>query len=849
MITQQILKDLPKFETCKMQEDSNNTEHEEAVAMIQTAIEEAHLERTLEETYYYPDLEKSLDERSTLPVMMPPSGSRNNTSYEPDHSEEIPQYKSKVTMEPFHMLVATWAEDTGISRKQYESLREIMMTLDNTDPIKTLPKNFSTLRRNFLGQFSLLPLRRVKIPIVSSKLPTLSPLEKNLTVSAMKWLIFMDPKALIAKLLQSPLFRKGMYQGMAQIVRRPSELWHSVSWGSSIRTTSGEFAHYPDGLPIFPSDIVYFRCDVSTHACKTHSDMHLGRVLYVGKVHEPPESNNFITYLYVQMLIRYEDASENLKDFLQLSGPAFKEDELLVHEGNCVFLKESNILQQETDIYLDYNFQRAYSTAATRNIQKTTCKYLIRRVINLEMTSVRPINLSTPIRGELEIAVYGRQHLINTLHNRPCISFPYQLFIDGFGLYRSMYRSLMGIYMIPACLSMIERSKMSNIYSITLGPHGSNFHDVISSLGALRDLDKSIEIDIDGQKTTVVAFALAFLGDMPQQNDNAGFKRPTAIRSCRQCLVKSDERNKLDYDIIQKGRYHYQILQSREVATTKSPIEQEKFYRETGLSSLQTPLLKIAPCLNLVTFFPSDPCHSEYSGISKIAHKLLIENILSSTGQQQYYSRLRLFPFPQGWSRLQSPLNHLESYQLQEHARASIIIPLVLRLYMTRSWIKPVYCIGIARVYNSTQITVEDIITGVFAAIAKSNSVLCWSSSTDDWKQISEIIKEARSGLQNLLEAAAIAADESRPGRRHYPASSVDLRSPSPALSQISNWSGQFSNFGSKKSKALRDIKRRPNIHIGVHYKAQAHEYGVPWNSNSLLGEGKHKCVFFFIQT
>ena len=838
-ITQQILKNLPMPEACQMPEDRSDTEHEEAVAMIHTAIEE---ERIQKKTYAH--LEDSLDERSTSPILMPPPESRpsrNDTSYEPDRSEGIPQFRSKFTMEPFHMLVASWIEDTGISRRQYESLCEIMMTLDNTDPIKTLPKSLSTLRKNFLGQFSLLPLRRVKIPVVSSKLPTLSPLEKNLAASAMRWQIFMDPKALISKLLQSPLFRKGMYQGMAQMVRRPFELWHSVSWGASIRTTSGEFAHYPDGSPIFPSDVIYFRCAVATCVCKTHSDMHLGRVLYVGKVSEPPESNNFIIHIHTQVLIGYKDATEKLKDILQLSGPVFREDELVVHEGNCLFLRESNIVQQETEICLDYNFQRAHSTTATRNNQKTTWKYLIRRVVNLGMTSVRPLNLSTPIRGELEIATYGRQHLIDTFHNRSCISFPYQLFIDGFGLYRSMYRSLMGIYMIPACLSMAERSKRTNIYSITLGPHGSNFHDVISSLGALRDLDKGIEVDIDGQRTTVVAFALAFLGDMPQQNDNAGFKRPTAIRSCRQCLVKSDERGALDYDIIQKGRYHYQILQSRESAATKGYVEQEKFYRETGLSSLQTPLLKIAPSLNLVTFFPSDPCHSEYAGVSKIAHKLLIENILSSTGQQQYHSRLRLFPFPHGWGRLQSLLNHLESYQLQEHARASIIIPLVLRLYMTKSWIKPVYYMSVGRVYQSTQIAVEDIITGVFAAIAKSNSVLVGSSSTDDWRQISETVKEARSGLQNLLEAAAIAAGRSHPGPRRYSASSVDPRSPSPALSQISNRSSQ--PFGSR-SKPFRDMQRRPNIHIGLHYEAQARECAVPWNCNVLMGEDKHRYVF-----
>ena len=49
---------------------------------------------------------------------------------------------------------------------------------------------------------------------------------------------------------------------------------------------------------------------------------------------------------------------------------------------------------------------------------------------------------------------------------------------------------------------------------------------------------------------------MTFLGDMPQQADNAGFLRHTAIRGCRSCLCERDEFGDLDYDIIANGRYH-----------------------------------------------------------------------------------------------------------------------------------------------------------------------------------------------------------------------------------------------------------------------------------------------------
>jgi MULE transposase domain len=60
--------------------------------------------------------------------------------------------------------------------------------------------------------------------------------------------------------------------------------------------------------------------------------------------------------------------------------------------------------------------------------------------------------------------------------------------------------------------------------------------------------------------------------------------------------------------------------------------------REYGLSSRQTPLFTIAPSLNLDTFFPSDPCHSEYAGISKLAHSLLVDTILSTGSRSQLSS-------------------------------------------------------------------------------------------------------------------------------------------------------------------------------------------------------------------
>ena len=58
--------------------------------------------------------------------------------------------------------------------------------------------------------------------------------------------------------------------------------------------------------------------------------------------------------------------------------------------------------------------------------------------------------------------------------------------------------------------------------------------------------------------------------------------------------------------------------------------------------------------------------------------------ILTADVQRSYTSQLQSFPFPLGWVKLQSPAHHLDSYRIQEHARASIVIPTLLRCWLMR---------------------------------------------------------------------------------------------------------------------------------------------------------------------
>lgn len=144
------------------------------------------------------------------------------------------------------------------------------------------------------------------------------------------------------------------------------------------------------------------------------------------------------------------------------------------------------------------------------------------------------------------------------------MSVPFLTFIDGFGLYRNAYRTLMGWYIIIAALTFEERSRRANVHPITLGPHGSNLADVAKALQPfMLALEGGVELDIRGNEILVCAFSLAYIGDMPQQNKNADFKGPRANFCYRACFAGVGQRGNLQFDLGSNGRYHWQTVAMR----------------------------------------------------------------------------------------------------------------------------------------------------------------------------------------------------------------------------------------------------------------------------------------------
>lgn len=130
--------------------------------------------------------------------------------------------------------------------------------------------------------------------------------------------------------------------------------------------------------------------------------------------------------------------------------------------------------------------------------------FIVRTILRVQQKHVRSFRLSHPIRAEIELQEYTREVLVREFVKQtgrpPVFSLPHLTFIDAFGVYRNMYRSLTGIYLIPSALPLRERSRMHNVFAITLGPHGSNIDDVLAKIEpASKALEKGIEADIQFQ--------------------------------------------------------------------------------------------------------------------------------------------------------------------------------------------------------------------------------------------------------------------------------------------------------------------------------------------------------------
>lgn len=131
---------------------------------------------------------------------------------------------------------------------------------------------------------------------------------------------------------------------------------------------------------------------------------------------------------------------------------------------------------------------------------------------------------------------------------------------------------------------------------------------------SLGKLDGGVEITINGKTYIMCVPTLCYVGDMPQQNKNSGFRCPKAHKFCRFCYigeqaVKSGNPNAiLDFNIMTHGRSHHQYTAMREdMDTLQTAMDRNQYGTTWGLDKKTPALPSITPALDLILSRPPQP--------------------------------------------------------------------------------------------------------------------------------------------------------------------------------------------------------------------------------------------------
>ena len=814
---------------------------------------------------------------TTIPGVPPPT---------PDLTTEIPHYPSAFNMSEFEAALALYVNKWSVSREQYKDLRDVLHLLDKVPrQISCLPVRVDSVKKSLDNQLPLLTMRSRELQLDRGLLPTRSQHTEEMTL--------FDMKNFFKCLLQAPNLMSRVHVGMAEYVDQPTEFWHSRSWGGSNYTTSGQFAMVTNGKyqgqTVLVSDFVWFYEEFKLKIM-------LGRVVFVGidrTTAARDDGSCGRVKLSIQPILVRGQLDTRLQNVISNDDPITMEELFLVEGEDNIRITEDKIVRVEHKVHLDYYHK------TTTPIEIPPCRFCVRYVVSQNPLGIRPLALSNPLRGELEIKKHSRAKILclKAGTSRNVRSLPYTLFIDSFGLYRNMYRPIPGFYAQFAFMNELDRKRRINVFPITLAPFAAKWEDVIYSLIHLKELETGVEISLDnGIMTTVCAPCIAFIGDMPQQQANAGCKNQKADHYCRSCLIssKDDYKNNVNFDIVANGRYHFETERVRQDALTLPKRLRDKLFTSLGLSDNPSPLSSIFETLCIPLAFPGDVAHSEFKGIARQVLNILFTDILKPVFHEVFARQFAATTTPSTWPQAQNIHKYIGSYSMQEYGRASMITPVTLRKWLGEHHLRAKVPAAIDYIAsktndNSSRLVGVDFLVHCYATIARMNAVVMAPYiRKEDRTNLDTLVREARRRMQDLVDIAVTA---SKKEVIHLPIARSEIRSTSPLGSELRHSSrartptykaansdsyndetedeyaevesplfgeeeeafvatiGRISTNkmltkAQQEKKRLDSLQRKkytPNVHTILHVLSTVDEYASARNVTTWSGEDKHR--------
>lgn len=599
----------------------------------------------------------------------------------------------------------------------YSQLLDVLRLLPCKE-IEQLPAKLDTLKRHLYEQLPMLPVHKKNVNVTQHI--QVNERHGGEDENAQTWQHWYDLDQLFASILKAQYSRPSMHFGMAEYSDSPHELWHSRAWGSSVCTVSGEYALSRNGQILFPGDFIQFGFH---NIAGLSVAANCGRVVFVGKDCRQKSNSFGKVILTIQPVVLTSSITHVVSNLvLDTMNPVF------------VLLEDVDLEIEDKLIHcrLDMELERgSFPRGSTVQVQ---------HVLNTRSLTWRSSLKIHALRGEVEVATYGREKLEARHCTKSVVrSIPILVFIDDFGIFRNMYRALKAFYITLAGLPYSERRKIVNNFTLTLGPHGADFDQSILCFSeSFRELLLGKKVSVNGDYVFLNISVIAFTADMPQQAANSGALAHRANIGCRSCYCPKERRGDMDYDIVENGRYYSEVALKRlHGQGIKSKTQCNEFFRSHGLQKQISPLEELVPSLDVTLGCAYDIPHSEWKGLGQSLQKVLCDSILNSHGLQAYYAAFQKFIIPVQWSRIQSP-QHQRSWSLSENGRAILLTPLILRCNATKHWFRPQYLERVSVIISS----IEE------------------GSSLDTWKWTIHAYSLFATAITTLSSTQSVCADE-----------------------------------------------------------------------------------------
>lgn len=816
------------------------------------------------------DDQQSRETNSEIPLELPPPTPPSDPSSDnypgASDGEILTIGGSAGTISPTLIAVGLLFDVTYASREDYVMTREVFelvkavrmgssQSQEDEIEVARLPLKLDTLKRMVRNHLPMLQLMRKQIPVVALKQPSLAPRQKGRKRrQQLSWAYWYEPVNLFTAILSATDLP--LYFGLGEFREDGTEFWNSRSWTASALACSGEFIRALDRNIVLPGDIVYL-----THIQVTLDKIPFGmvRILEVGRSYMHDHNGAIMTKAYPVI-------AENIFPDKVRKGlnprPIRGEYLVVIPPEGPIYIRPED-LKAPAVIHIDW---RATEDEEDRTADLDRPPHFIMRQFEFATQVTTFLRHTHPVRAELEVAAVGRNVIEDMsvdgdeLGPQKVRSVPFSLFIDDFGIFRNTYRALKAFYVTPAGLPYPERRKLANTFTLTLRPHGASDEDVVKLLEpTFEALREGVPVNIHGEDVLLIAFPIVLTGDMPQQADNAGFLSRNAAMGCRSCFCPKTDRHL--FDQAHRHRTHYDTIYSREYARGLSNAGAKQYLQSQGLHATPSPIMRLAPALDLIMGLGVDSSRSEWRGLGTIIHTVLFCSILSKQGREAYNCAFQNFPFPSTWRRIQSPAHHIKSWSSSEAGCAMIIIPLILRAHGRTGW----YSLR----YIQAVVATPEILQGrspyaaiieVFARIARhiSNVTTNQYFTPEDIDEQTSLSRDAYMVLLKWAEAAGnsintiatasadidLGADDPKNAEvSDIVAAMTDILADDAASDEDNDEGGVPATDDPRKKKKTQIDRWRalPNFHIGKHFVDVAAEYGAVSNCNVLPGELRHK--------